>query len=167
VGVIAAALAWLSISVVGAQFAAATGGMKPFDLQPGLKVAEIWAQLPVYTRESRRLYLRFFVLDFFLPLAAYGTVFLLWVRLFPSAAPALAARYPWVPMVPLVPMFCDWGENLGFLGLILAYPRQWHWLAQAATLCHWGKFAGMLASNVGLVVLALGAGLRYAGRSRS
>lgn len=155
--VLAGVLAWIVVVVLGGQFAAATAGLKPFDLQPGLRTADIPAQLPFYTDESRAIYLRFFAVDFLLPLAAYGTLVLLWARLLARAAPEWSARYPWVPLVPVLPMLFDWGENVAFLGLVLAWPRQLPWLDQLATGLHAGKFAGMVVANAGLLVLGAAA----------
>jgi hypothetical protein len=149
-------LAWIVVVIIGGQFAAATSGLKPFDLQPTLQATDIPAQLPRYTSESRRIYARFFAVDFLLPLAAYGMMVLLWVRLLARAAPGWYARSPWVALFPCLPMLCDWGENLAFLGLILAWPRELPWLAQLATWLHSGKFIGLMAGNLGL--LAFGAG---------
>jgi hypothetical protein len=154
---LAGVLAWVVVAVVGQQFAAATNGLKPFDLQPGLRSADIPAQLPAYTPESVRIYLRFFFLDFFLPLFAYGTLVLLWARLQAGAFPAWHARYGWSALLPCVPMACDWGENLAFLSLILAWPRHWHWLGELAVGLHRGKFAGMMASNAVILFLAAAA----------
>lgn len=162
---LAGVLAWLVVAVIGGQFAAATDGLKPFDLQPGLRAGDIPAQLPRYTEESRELYVRFFAVDFFLPLAAYGTVVLLWARLLSRAAPGCYSRYPWVALFPCLPMLCDWGENLAFLGLILGWPRELPWLAQLATWLHSGKFIGMMAGNLGLLVIGAGA-LRAWGTDR-
>jgi len=156
-GLLAVLLAWLVVVVLGGQFAAATQGLKPFDLQPGLTAGDILAQLPLYTGESRRVYTGFFVADFFLPLAAYGTVALLWAWLLARVAPAFFARHPAVALIPCVGMAFDWGENLAFLSLVLAWPRYWPWLAELATWCQAGKFAGMIAGNIGLGVLGLGA----------
>lgn len=154
---LAGVLAWVVVAVVGQQFAGATNGLKPFDLQPGLRAADIPAQLPAYTPESVRIYLRFFFLDFFLPLFAYGTLVLLWARLQAGAFPDWHARYGWSALLPCVPMACDWGENLAFLSLILAWPRHWHWLGELAVGLHRGKFAGMMASNAVILFLAAAA----------
>jgi len=156
-GLIAGGLAWIVVAVVGQQFAAATGGLKPFDLQPGLEAREIPAQLAAYTAASVRIYGRFFVLDFFLPLFAYGTLVLLWAWLQARAIPRWQGRYSWAALFPCLAMACDWGENLAFLSLILARPRHWPWLAGLATGLHRGKFAGMIASNAAILLLAAGA----------
>jgi hypothetical protein len=157
VALLAGILAWVVVALIGGQFAAATNGLKPFDLQPELQARDIPAQLPAYTDASRRIYVRFFVVDFFLPLAAYGTVVLLWARLLARAAPAWYSRYPAVALFPCLPMLCDWGENLAFLGLILAWPRELPWLARLAIWLHSGKFIGLMAGNVGLLVFGAGA----------
>lgn len=154
---VAGVLAWVVVAVLGQQFADATGGVRPFDLQPGLRAAEIPVQLPAYTPESERIYLRFFVLDFFLPLFAYGTLVLLWAGLQAYAVPAWHARYAWSALFPCVPMACDWGENLAFLSLILAWPGYLPWLGELAIGLHRGKFAGMIASNAAILLLAAGA----------
>jgi len=154
---LAGALAWIVVVIIGGQFAVATDGLKPFDLQPGLTARDIPDQLPAYTGESRRIYVRFFVVDFFLPLAAYGTVVLLWARLLARAAPGWYSRYPWVALFPCLPMLCDWGENVAFLGLILAWPRELPWLAQLAVWLHSGKFIGLMVGNLGLLVLGAAA----------
>jgi hypothetical protein len=156
-GLIAGLLAWLVVVIIGGQFAAATDGLRPFDLQPGLRAGDIPAQLPAYTNESRRIYARFFAVDFFLPLAAYGTVVLLWARLLARAAPHWYSRHPWVALFPLLPMLCDWGENLAFLILVMAWPRPLPWLAELAVWLHSGKFIGMIAGNLGLIVFGTGA----------
>ena len=149
-GLLAGVLAWLVVVIIGGQFAAATGGLEPFDMQPGLRAGDILAQLPSYTEESRHLYTRFFLVDFFLPLAAYGAVALLWAWLLARAAPGLAARHPWIALFPCLPLLFDWGENLAFLALIVAWPRHWAWLAELATWFQSGKFIGIVVSNVGL-----------------
>ena len=87
---LAGVLAWIVVAVIGQQFAAATDGLKPFDLQPGLQAGDIPAQLPPTPRSRVRIYLRFFVLDFFLPLFAYGTLVLLWALAPGPRRPGLA-----------------------------------------------------------------------------
>ena len=154
---LAGVLAWVVVAVIGQQFAAATGGLKTFDLQPGLRAADIPAQLPTYTPESVRIYLRFFVLAFFLPLFSYGTLVLLWALLQARAVPGWHARYGWSALFPCVPMACDWGENLAFLSLVLAWPRHWPWLGELAIGLPRGKFAGMIASNAAVLLLAAAA----------
>ena len=147
---LAGVLAWVVVAVIGQQF-------KPFDLQPGLRAADIPAQLPAYTPESVRIYVRFFVLDFFLPLFAYGTLVLLWAWLQARAVPGWHGSYSWAALFPCLPMACDWGETLAFLSLVLAWPRHWPWLGELAIGLHRGKFAGMIASNAAILLLAAAA----------
>lgn len=154
---IAASGAWVDIEMIAPAFAAATGGIPVFDLQPGLRPGEIWQQLPDYTGESIRVYWWFFWLDMAFPLAAFTTTALLWARLLRVAAPNAATRWQLTALVPFSTLLFDWAENLAFMGLVQLYPAQPGWLAALACGLHFGKFVCLAITNGGIVLLVLAA----------
>lgn len=107
---------------------------EPFDLQNRLTVQDIAEQLPAYTPETRRLYTRFFVIDFFFPLSASLFLSLLWTALLQRPdTPLFADALDWgLPLLAFAPTLFDWGENVCFLLLIRRYPPLRHGMARLA-----------------------------------
>jgi hypothetical protein len=106
-------------------FIEATDGLRPFDLNRGITVATMYAELPSYTDDSRRIYLGFSLLDYLYPAAAAAFFCLLWAWIFRRFPNGMFGRLVAVGILffPLVFMLIDWLENAGFLLVIFAYPE--------------------------------------------
>ncbi|MCE7982339.1 MAG: hypothetical protein DYG89_14180 [Caldilinea sp. CFX5] len=150
------ALTLFALLQVGERFAAVTQGAEPFDLQNGLTLTAIFAQLPTYTDQSRRLYLLFTLIDYLFPLCAG-----LWV----AGAAAFFVRHT-LPvfyqrvverrgfLLLLLPTFFDWAENLTSAALIYLAPTA-HWLATLVLLCKQAKLATLNVTQGVLLLLGL------------
>lgn len=105
-------------------FAAVTGGYQPFDMQNGLDVAGVLAQLPLYTGDSRRLYAWFAATDFVFPAAGGlvlgGAAAFLMRHGLPSVYARFEARRGFVLF--LLPTLFDFLENLAALTAIFLVP---------------------------------------------
>lgn len=156
------ALTLFALLQVGERFAIVTQGAEPFDLQNELTVSAIFAQLPTYTDQSRRLYLLFTLIDYLFPLCAG-----LWV----AAAAAFFVRHT-LPtfyqrmverqgfLLLLLPTFFDWAENLTGAALIYLAPAT-HWLATLLLLCKQAKLTTLYATQGLLLLLGLFYGLAW------
>jgi hypothetical protein len=119
-------------------FIEATDGLRPFDLNRSITVETMYAELPSYTDDSRRIYLWFALADYVYPAAASAFFCLLWAWMFRRWPNGMFDRLVagGILFFPLVFMLIDWSENAGFLLVIFAYPE-----TELPTV---GKLAGML-----------------------
>lgn len=144
------------MNITGKRLQNASGGHEAFDLQNKLTTAQIYEQLPAYTAESKRLYRRFFIIDFFFPLFASLFIGLLWAALLPRPeAPVYQELLRWnVPVLALLPALFDWGENVCFLIMVNRYPQVMPRLAQIAVVFKRLKLATLFAT-MGVTMLLL------------
>jgi hypothetical protein len=163
VAVTALAVTCLTVMTrIGQAFPAASGGSLPFDLQNELTVAQVIEQVPRYTELANWMYAVFTMIDYVFPFAA---------GLFLAAAGAFALRhgfpgaYATAVGRSLFPLFflgtaCDWCENVAAMGAIHA---------DAGSLASWAlllvtakrfKLAFVMGTNVLVLLLLVGAGLR-------
>lgn len=156
-----ALLAFGALLAIAAQFARATQGLAPFDLQQQLTVAGLLAQLELYTGRSYALYAAFLAVDMLFPLAA-GVALAALVACglrsaWPAAYASISARSLWTLL--LIPTACDWLENLAGLGLILHHGGARPVLATALLLAKQAKLAtlGVLWIMAAAALLAAGA----------
>lgn len=118
---------WLMAGVITPAFQEATSGLRPFDLNFGISAEKMYADLPLYTDQSRRLYVWFALADFVYPAAASAFFALLWAWLFKKSPFPFYARLTaaGVLMVPFMFALVDWLENLGFLWVVFQYPHEY------------------------------------------
>lgn len=142
------------LKLTGRHFREATGH-HAFDFQNRLTVAQIHEQLPAYTAESKRLYRRFFVLDFFFPLFASLFLSLLLAALLAQPGVPLYQRLlDWnAPLFAFLPALFDWGENACFLALVNRYPLPLPRVARAAILCKRLKLTTLFAALAATALL--------------
>lgn len=147
----------------GRRFREATAGYEAFDFQNRLTVAQIHEQLPAYTAESRRLYRRFFVLDFFFPLFASLFLSLLLAALLAQpGVPHYQRLLDWnAPLIAFLPALFDWGENACFLALVNRYPQPLPRLARAAIACKRLKLTTLFAVQAATAVLLVTTASRW------
>lgn len=154
--IVAFAISFWSLFVIGDQFAAVTAGYDPFDLQNPLSVEQIYAQLPAYTAASRTIYWVFIAAD---------TVFPLLGGLMLSLLFALALRglgTPWASrllagggaLIPMGSAVLDWVENIVFVAAVALFPRDIALWAMLAVGTKSTKIAFLILSNIGLIGLA-------------
>lgn len=123
--VLAFCLSFLGLFCITQAFAAVTGGFQPFDMQNALDVPGVLAQLPLYTEDSRRLYVGFAATDFVFPTAGGlvlgGAAAFLLRHGLPSVYARFEARRGFVLF--LIPTLADFLENVAALAVIfLAHP---------------------------------------------
>lgn len=144
------------LQAIGTAFSAHAGGALPFDLQNGLRPAEVYGQLAGYSARARQLYGWFALLDFAFPFFA---------GLFVAATVTFLLRrnlprwYAWLTGRHLLPVFflataCDWLENLVALTLIGLYPAEVSWLPAVLVAVKRLKLAFTAASQ-GVMILLL------------
>lgn len=138
-------------------FAAVTGGFQPFDMQNGLDVAGVLAQLPLYTDDSRRLYAWFAATDFVFP-AAGGLVFggaaaFLMRHAMPSVYAWFEARRGFVLF--LLPTLFDFLENLAALTVIFLVPSPSQALATVLVGFHQLKLGTLITAHSTTMLLGL------------
>jgi hypothetical protein len=106
-------------------FIEATDGLRPFDLNRGITAETMYAELPFYTDDSRRIYLWFSLADYVYPAAAAAFFCLLWAWIFRRFPSGMFERLVagGILFFPLVFMLIDYLENAGFLLAIFAYPE--------------------------------------------
>lgn len=110
----------LTLFRIGSAFAMEAGGNLPWDLQNGLKSADVSVQLAQYSGAARRLYGVFFALDMIFPLAG-GLVFAAIIAFgLRQTSPALYLRVDQMNLWPvlLIATAFDWAENAAALSLI-------------------------------------------------
>jgi hypothetical protein len=154
------ALSFQSLFLIGDWFAAATAGYQPFDLQNPLGVADVLAQLPSYTAESRAIYWLFVLADTIFPALGAVPFALLLGRALLTLRPALAQRG--VALVPSVVTLLDWVENVCYVLAIQLYPADvTPWAILGVALKN-TKLGFGIVSNLLILVLALVAAGRWA-----
>jgi hypothetical protein len=145
---------WL-LQVIGAQFAAATHGHLPFDLQNELSRAAISEQLSVYTDASRLWYWLFAVVDFAFPFlgglfTAPAVAFFI-RQIWPTLYAQITARHGFVYFT--LPTLFDWLENTANLLLINFYPPLWAEAANAMLTFKQFKLATLFITQGALAAL--------------
>jgi hypothetical protein len=113
-------------AVLVPQFSAATAGLVPFDLNFGITAETMYAELPSYTAESRRVYAWFAFVDFVYPFFAGLFFSLLWARLLTGTSCGIfdGLLTAGAVFLPFIYTLIDWGENIGFLIVVFSYPAE-------------------------------------------
>jgi hypothetical protein len=154
------ALSFWSLFVIGDQFAAATAGYQPFDLQNPLTVTEMLEQLPLYSAESRAIYWLFVLADTIFPALAALPFALLLGRALLTLHPGLAQRG--LALVPFIAMLLDWVENICYVLAIQLYPADVTLWATLGVALKNTKIGFGVVSNFAILLLALVAAVRWA-----
>lgn len=158
IALLALAIVWLMrrLTAISTGMKAITGA-EAFDMQHSLTVAEIAAQLPLYTPQAVALYGKFAGTDFLFPFVA--TLF--WVALalwgLRRARPQIFAAGHWERWVPwfFVGCVCDWTENVANAWLIGRYPPLNATVAALSVFAKQAKIAAVVVTAVVAVALAL------------
>jgi hypothetical protein len=156
------ALSFQSLFLIGDQFAAATAGYQPFDLQNPLAVATVLEQLPAYSAESRAIYWLFVLADTIFPALGALPFTLLLGRALLTLSPTLAGRG--LALVPFVITLLDWVENVCYVLAIELYPANVTLWATLGVALKNSKIGFGIVSNLVILVLALIAAIRWAQR---
>ncbi len=151
--------------VILPMFQEATGGLRPFDLNTGINAEQMYQELPVYTDESRSLYILFAIADYIYPLANAGFFALLWAWMFsrsPNRFFDQLARYG-IFLLPFLFTLVDWSENLGFMFVIFSYPAEYPTIGDVAGILKANK-SKFLYSVMLLTLVFIPVAYRYRGR---
>ena len=138
-----------ALNRIAAGFPPLAGGALPFDLQNGLAVADVYAQLAGWSPGARSRYYAFSAVDWLFPLAA---------GLFLAATVAFCLRrslpraWDWVTARRLLPLLlvgtaCDWLENVFALLAVALYPAESPLLAVGLVAAKRAKLAALLPSQ--------------------
>jgi hypothetical protein len=144
---------FVGLDRIAAGFPPLAGGALPFDLQNGLAVADVYAQLAAWSPAARTRYYAFSAVDWLFPLAA---------GLFLAATVAVCLRrslpraWAWVTGRQLLPLLllataCDWLENVFALLAVGLYPLESPLLALGLVAAKRAKLAALFPSQ-GLMV---------------
>jgi hypothetical protein len=148
--VLAVALgSFVALNRIAAGFPPLAGGALPFDLQNGLAVADVYAQLAGWSPGARTRYYAFSAVDWLFPLAA---------GLFLAATVAFCLRrslpraWSWVTRRQLLPLLllgtaCDWLENVFALLAVGLYPQESPLLAVGLVVAKRAKLAALFPSQ--------------------
>jgi len=141
---------------IGEVFPAHAAGATPFDLQNGLRAAQVYTQIAGYTETARQLYYAFMLIDFAFPF--FAGLFITTTIAFslryslPGFYEALVARK--LLLLPMLATAFDWLENVAAGSAIVLYPREVGWLPGLLILAKQCKLGLMMAGN-GAMFLAL------------
>jgi hypothetical protein len=118
---------------LGRRMAAIVGSARPLDLAlPTYSPAYVHEMMAAYGKEGRAFYRSILLgADLVYPII-YGFAFaLLLAYIWPILA--TGSRWlRWLPVIPLLCMVCDFGENISIAGLIAEFPAQSDGLARLA-----------------------------------
>lgn len=158
---------WYGLGPSRAHFAELTGGGRFVDMQPELTAASLVAQAQSYDPDTIRYYLLWSAFDFVWPLLSFTTVMFIIAWLFRFLPAERQGLFTGVVALGYGAVLMDWGENLGFMGVVLLADQKPLGLAGLAVVFHSAKLAFLALFNVAclavlLWALARGAGLRRA-----
>lgn len=147
------------------RFAELSGGQRLVDLQPRLQANELIEQVKGYTPETVRFYVGWSAFDYAWPLLTFTTMLFMTAWLLRFLSPRWQALFPAVVAAAYTTVLMDWGENAGFVSVMLSDDPQPLVLAKIAVLLHRGKLLFNFVFNA-LFFTILGAVLIGALRKR-
>lgn len=110
---------WFGLAPSRAHFAALTDGQLFVDVQPGLSVEGLIAQAASYGPEAVRYYLQWSGFDFAWPLLTFTAMLFIAGWLFRFLPAERQGLFTGVVAVGCATVLLDWGENLGFVWVVL------------------------------------------------
>lgn len=116
-----------------------TGGVRFVDMQPSLTAGQLIGQVRAYGPETMRFYLWWSAFDFAWPLLTFSAMLFIaaWlVRFLPAESRGV---FTWIVAAAYTTVLMDWGENIGFVAVMLTDDPQPLALAGLAVLLHRGK----------------------------
>lgn len=144
-----------------------TGGRRFVDMQPTLSAAELIAQLRAYTPETVRFYLWWSAFDYAWPLLTFTAMLFIGAWLFRFLPESRQGDFALLVAAAYATVLMDWGENLAFVGVLLAGDRPAAALATLAVWLHRGKLFFNFVFNAGFFTVLAWALVRAArGRLR-
>jgi hypothetical protein len=110
---------WFGLGPSQAHFAALTDGQRFVDVQPGLTVGGLITQAASYGPEAVHYYLQWSGFDFAWPLLTFTAMLFIAAWLFRFLPPERQGLFTVVVAVGYAAVLMDWGENLGFVWVVL------------------------------------------------
>ncbi len=110
---------WFGLGPSQAHFAALTDGQRFVDVQPGLTVDSLITQAGSYSPEAVDYYLQWSGFDFAWPLLTFTAMMFIAGWLFRFLPARRQGLFTLVVAVGYAAVLMDWGENLGFVWVVL------------------------------------------------
>jgi len=165
---LALAATWYGLGPSLARIIALTGGARFVDMQPGITPAALIGQLRSYSPEALRFYFWWTAFDFAWPLLTFTAMLFITAWLYRFLPERAQPTFVFMVGSAYATVLMDWGENLGFLAVILAGSPQPLEIAGVAVLLHRAKLFFNFVFNGGFFVVLGWALVRLArGRHRA
>ncbi len=136
----------------------------PFDMQNDLTPAQLYEQLAVWSEASFSRYTWFQIVDFIFPLAGglmSAVLAALGLRLLSDKYYALAVSRK-LFLAFLIATCFDWLENIGFIGVLIAWPQEAMAAAHFAILAKKCKLFFLNVFQPAWILLLVSGGLKWA-----
>lgn len=146
---------WYGLGPSLEHFAELTGGRRFVDMQPDLTAASLIEQARGYSPETVRFYLWWSAFDFAWPLLTFTTMLFIAAWLFRFLPDKAHKLFTPLVVVAYATVLADWGENVAFVGVVLAPTPEPLALARLAIVLHAAKLSIMMVFNAGVLALLL------------
>lgn len=133
------------------------------DMQPWLTADKLFAQIRTYSAEAIDFYLLWSLFDYAWPFLTFTAMLFISAWLFEFLSAKWQQRFWLLVTSAYLTVLMDWGENIGFVALVVGLPKEPIWLAQVTLLLHAGKLFFNMVFNLGfwfLLIAALTVGLK-------
>jgi hypothetical protein len=141
---------------------ALTGGQRFVDMQPALTPAALIGQVRAYDRETVHFYLWWSAFDFAWPFLTFTSMLFITAWLFRFLPANRQGAFVWLVAAAYATVLIDWGENIGFVSVMLTADPQPLALAGLAVLLHRGKLFFNFIFNAGFFAVLTWAAVRSA-----
>ncbi len=138
---------WFGLRPSQAHFAALTDGQSFVDVQPGLTIDSLITQVGSYGPEAVHYYLQWSGFDFAWPLLTFTAMMFIAGWLFRFLPGRRQGLFTLVVAVGYAAVLMDWGENVGFVWVVLHPPPPLSVAGLAVTL-HTAKLFFLAVFNV-------------------
>lgn len=126
-----------------------TGGANILDFETGYSVEKAYGMLEALGEAGRSFYLtKILPVDFPFPIS-FMLFYVSWMSLLLKHCTKNGSSFRWLIGLPLINMCCDWGENIGFILMLVNFP------ARLETVCFISNLITRLKFIcVGLIILS-------------
>ena len=161
---LALATTWYGLGPSLQRFAALTGGRRFVDMQPSLTAAALIEQVRGYMPDTVRYYLWWSLFDFAWPFLTFTAMLFIAAWLFRFLPQRRQGAFAYLVAAAYTTVLMDWGENIGFVSVMLSDAADPLALAGLAVLLHRGKLLFNFVFNAGFLVVLVWAIARRTGK---